>query len=108
MDHEATLYAGIDGGGSKCSAILFNSNGEIVAKGLAGSANAARDLPKTLNSIVTSIDARLGHNPASVVSHPRLVEEIREFRGVLGVGLTDVSDRVYLWACSNRCSILPA
>jgi glucosamine kinase len=59
MDHEATLYAGIDGGGSKCSAILFNSNGEIVAKGLAGSANAARDLPKTLNSIVTSIEMAL-------------------------------------------------
>ncbi|GAC18928.1 BadF/BadG/BcrA/BcrD ATPase family protein [Paraglaciecola arctica] len=59
MDHDATLYAGIDGGGSKCSAILFNGKGEVVAKGLAGAANAARDLPKTLNSIVTSIELAL-------------------------------------------------
>ncbi|WP_068373740.1 BadF/BadG/BcrA/BcrD ATPase family protein [Paraglaciecola hydrolytica] len=55
MTNNTPLYVGIDGGGSKCSAILFNAKGAVLSQGIAGSANAARDFSNTLVSIVESV-----------------------------------------------------
>ncbi|KXI30381.1 BadF/BadG/BcrA/BcrD ATPase family protein, partial [Paraglaciecola hydrolytica] len=46
------FFIGVDGGGTKCKALLQNHKGEIVGEGLSGSANAATDLPVAIKSIV--------------------------------------------------------
>lgn len=93
MVHEMALYAGIDGGGSKCSAILFNSSGEIVAQGLAGSANAARDLPTTLSSIVTSV--KLALQQANIGTE--CISRVHVGAGLAGAFVPNINAQLMAW-----------
>ena len=93
MDNNLTLYAGIDGGGSKCSAILFNHKGEFVAQGIAGAANAARDLPLTLHSIVSSIELALKHTKLGLES----LSQIHVGAGLAGACVPNVNAKLLSW-----------
>ena len=46
------LFLGIDGGGTKCCALIVNAQGETLGKGLGGSANAYQNLQQTQLSII--------------------------------------------------------
>ncbi len=93
MNNNLALYAGIDGGGSKCSAILFNHKGEFVAQGIAGAANAARDLPSTLHSIVSSIKLALKHAELGLGS----ISQVRVSAGLAGAGVPNVNAQLLAW-----------
>lgn len=47
-------FIGVDGGGTKCKAVLQSHDGLIIGEGLSGSANPATDLPLAIQSIVES------------------------------------------------------
>ena len=47
-------FIGVDGGGTKCKAVLQSHDGIIIGEGLSGSANPATDLPLAILSIVES------------------------------------------------------
>ncbi len=49
---EETLFIGIDGGGSKCRAIISNVKGEIIGRGMGGPANPFYGVQRALNSIL--------------------------------------------------------
>lgn len=93
MKNNPTLYAGIDGGGSKCSAILFNNKGEFVAQGIAGPANAARDLPEALTSIVQSVELALVDAGLS----PEFIAQIQVGAGLAGACLPEVNAQLIAW-----------
>jgi len=56
---EDTLFIGIDGGGSKCKAIISNLQGDILGIGLGGPANPFCDMPRALSSIVEASENAL-------------------------------------------------
>lgn len=93
MNNDPILYAGIDGGGTKCSAVLFNHKGEVMGKGIAGPANAARDLPCTLNSIVSSIEIALQQHNLSNIKLSR----IKVGAGLAGACVPDVKSKLLAW-----------
>jgi glucosamine kinase len=93
VDNNLTFYAGIDGGGSKCSAILFNHKGEVVAQGIAGAANAARDLPLTLHSIVSSIELALKHAKLDLES----IAQVHVGAGLAGACVPNVKAQLLGW-----------
>ncbi|WP_299078206.1 BadF/BadG/BcrA/BcrD ATPase family protein [uncultured Paraglaciecola sp.] len=69
MIDNTTLYIGIDGGGTKCSAHLFNAELQVLGRGISGPANASRDIKQTFVSMLESvqlalIDAKL--SPATI------------------------------------------
>ncbi len=50
-------WVGIDGGGTKCRAILFNANGDAIAQGLGGPANIARYQHVAQESMLDAVKA---------------------------------------------------
>ena len=60
------FFLGIDGGGSKCKAIVVNENNEILGSGVSGPANPLYGFDQAIHSITTSAqlalkDAQLHH-----------------------------------------------
>jgi glucosamine kinase len=93
MNNNMILYAGIDGGGSKCSAMLFNHKGEVVAQGIAGAANAARDLQKTLNSMIESVTLALKEAKLDA----EYMSQIQVGAGLAGACVPDVNAQLLAW-----------
>ena len=93
MNNNTPLYVGIDGGGSKCSAMLFNAQGVVLSQGIAGSANAARDFAKTLQSIVESVQLALVNAGFSAEYMPHL----QVGAGLAGACVPSVNQQLKAW-----------
>lgn len=50
-----TYYIGVDGGGTKCKAILFDAQLKPITEGVAGPANISREIENAQSAIVSSI-----------------------------------------------------
>ena len=48
------LFLGIDGGGSKCKAIIMNKDNEILGTGISGPGNPLHGFEQATNSITES------------------------------------------------------
>lgn len=71
-DKSQALYLGVDGGGSKCKAIVVDENNTILGTGIAGPGNPLHGFEQATNNIAESarlalIDAGLGNLPLSSV-----------------------------------------
>jgi glucosamine kinase len=53
-DNNKALFLGIDGGGSKCKAIVMNENNEILGTGISGPGNPLHGFEQATNSITES------------------------------------------------------
>ena len=93
MNNGTPILVGIDGGGSKCSAMLFNAQGELLGQGIAGSANAARDFSKTLCSIVESVQLAL-INTGFSTDHMR---HLQVGAGLAGACVPSVNAQLKAW-----------
>ncbi len=65
-------YVGVDGGGTKCRAEVFNAEGECLGAGVAGPANVARASEVARQSIVNAVTTALydaGLDAPEVLSH---------------------------------------
>ncbi len=93
MNTSPTLYAGIDGGGTKCSAILFNHNGQILGQGRAGAANAARDLPTSIDSMISSVEQALQSANLSI----DLLAQVKVSAGLAGACVPQVKTQLENW-----------
>jgi glucosamine kinase len=65
-DNNKALFLGIDGGGSKCKAIVMNENNEILGTGISGPGNPLHGIEQATDSITESAllalkDAGLAH-----------------------------------------------
>lgn len=86
-------FIGIDGGGTKCKALLQNHSGQIIGHGLSGSANPATDLPTATRSIVAACEAALdqANLPKDTLQYCRVG------MGLAGVNLPSVKHKMQQW-----------
>ncbi len=77
-----TFFLGIDGGGSKCKAILVDADNNILGTGISGPANPLHGFDQAVNSITES--AQLALNDAGLVG-----VELKDL--IAGVGLAGVN-----------------
>ncbi|MEP1868986.1 MAG: BadF/BadG/BcrA/BcrD ATPase family protein [Paraglaciecola sp.] len=93
MNNRHPLYVGVDGGGTKCSAHLFNTKGEVLGKGVSGSANAARNLSQTLDSILKSVHMALLDAKLCIEVIPKL----NVAAGLAGATVPSVRNQLLTW-----------
>lgn len=93
MHNSSTYFVGIDGGGSKCSAMLFNAQGKMLGHGLGGAANAARDLPLSLQSIIDAVNQALIQ---ASLSHD-LIPKLHVSAGLAGACVPSVNAQLKAW-----------
>lgn len=101
MNSNKPLYIGIDGGGTKCSAKLFNANKEVIGHGISGPANAARDLAQTLDSILKSVHLALIDAQISMDYIPQL----KVAAGLAGATIPSVKAQLLAWQHPFNCFI---
>ena len=87
------LYLGIDGGGTKCSAVLTCSNQNLLGRGLAGPANSFRDFEQTIDSIEKATALALEDAGLSQVDLSRVIAGV----GLAGVNLPIVFEAMTKW-----------
>lgn len=86
-------FIGIDGGGTKCKAVLQNHSGQIIGEGISGSANPATDFSLAISSIVESCELALqqGQVPLSHLSFCHVG------MGLAGVNLPSINRKMRQW-----------
>jgi len=81
-DNNKELFLGIDGGGSKCKAIVMNENNKILGTGISGPGNPLHGFEQATNSIAES--AKLALKDAGL-------ENVKLSELYAGVGLAGVN-----------------
>lgn len=93
MTVQQSLFLGIDGGGSKCKAVLMNAEQQVLGQGISGPANPLRGFDQATHSIVESAkqalaDAKL---PADYLS------QLHVAMGLAGVNLAYYFEQMQNW-----------
>ena len=92
-DNSNELFLGIDGGGSKCKAIIMNKDNEVLGTGISGPGNPLHGFEQATNSITES--AKLALADANL-SHIEL-NELNAGVGLAGVNLPVLFDQMAQW-----------
>ncbi len=92
-DNNKELFLGIDGGGSKCKAIVMNENDEILGTGISGPGNPLHGFEQATNSITES--ANLALKDAGL-EHINL-SELNAGVGLAGVNLPVLFKQMQEW-----------
>ena len=87
------FFLGIDGGGSKCKAIVVNANNEILGTGISGPGNPLHGFEQATNSITES--AKLALKDAGL-EHVKL-NELNVGVGLAGVNLPVLFEQMQAW-----------
>ena len=90
---EDTLFIGIDGGGSKCRAIISNIKGDILGAGLGGPANPFYGMQRALSSIIEASENALVNAGLENNSLSSLVAGV----GLAGVNLPELYQNLQDW-----------
>ena len=89
---DAPLYLGIDGGGSKCRAVIVSSEQQVLGEGLSGPANPLRGMKIATDSILAAAQQALISAGLSLTDMPRLIA---------GAGLAGVNVPQYFQLLSD-------
>lgn len=92
-DKNNQLFLGIDGGGSKCKAIIMNQDNEILGIGISGPGNPLHGFEQATNSITES--ATLALKNADLI-HSKL-DDIVAGVGLAGVNIPLLFDKIATW-----------
>jgi len=92
-DNKDALFLGIDGGGSKCKAIVMNKDNEILGTGISGPGNPLHGFEQATNSITESAKLALEDAGMSDVPLSDLVAGV----GLAGVNLPVLFDKMAEW-----------
>ncbi|WP_258807621.1 BadF/BadG/BcrA/BcrD ATPase family protein [Pseudidiomarina sp. CB1] len=87
------FYAGVDGGGTKCRAELYDPSGNLLGAGVAGSANIARNGDVARQSILESVSAALKHANLP----PEALQQTLVCGGFAGANLPSASNVLKQW-----------
>jgi glucosamine kinase len=93
MDRQLPYYVGVDGGGTKCRAKLYDHKGELLGEGTSGAANVARDLLKSQDSVMRAVllavqDANLSTS---------VLKTLHVAAGLAGANLPKVRAKMQAW-----------
>ena len=87
------FFVGIDGGGTKCCAVIVDSHGKTLGKGIGGSANAYQNLPQTQTSIIDATRLALFEAGLPETLMPELIAGV----GLAGVNVPSVFTAMNQW-----------
>jgi glucosamine kinase len=87
------LFLGIDGGGSKCKAIVMDENNDILGTGISGPGNPLHGFEQATNSITESAKLAL---KAAGLEHISL-NELNAGVGLAGVNLPELYKKMQAW-----------
>lgn len=88
------IFLGVDGGGSKCHAVVATASDRILGSGTAGPANAFYNYEQATRSIVEA--TRLALSDAGLPQQK--LGELTAGIGLAGVNLPGIFDKVQAWA----------
>lgn len=92
-NNNQTLFLGIDGGGSKCKAVLTNEDNQVLGSGISGPGNPLHGFEQATNSITKS--AQLALQDAGLSDIP--LKDIVAGVGLAGVNLPVLFDQMSAW-----------
>lgn len=92
-DNSKELFLGIDGGGSKCKAIVMNGNNEILGTGISGPGNPLHGFEQATNSITESAKLALKNADLENVQLNQLYAGV----GLAGVNLPALFKQMQEW-----------
>lgn len=92
-DNVGRYFVGVDGGGTRCRALLVDENNTILGVGNGGPANPYQDVNRALSSVLGAIDVAIDHAKLGRSVYPQLVVGL----GLAGVNVASVYKTVALW-----------
>lgn len=92
-DNNNAFFLGIDGGGSKCKAIVVNANNEILGTGISGPGNPLHGFEQATNSITESAKLALADANLSKIK----LNELTVGVGLAGVNLPVLFKQMQAW-----------
>lgn len=87
------IYLGIDGGGSKCKAVVISKTNEIIGTGISGPGNPLHGFEQATNSIITSAKLALADANIPESSIGNIVAGV----GLAGVNLPILFNQMNNW-----------
>ncbi|MBL4911505.1 MAG: ATPase [Alteromonadaceae bacterium] len=87
------LYIGIDGGGSKCKAVIMDENNQVLGTGISGPGNPLHGFEQATNSITESALLALTDADLSNVNLTELIAGV----GLAGVNLPVLFEQMSNW-----------
>lgn len=87
------LYLGVDGGGSKCRAVLYSEQDGVIGDAISGPANALRGVAQAQKHIVEAADAALAQAGLPAEYKSNLIAGI----GLAGLNLEACMNEMKLW-----------
>jgi glucosamine kinase len=87
------LFLGIDGGGSKCKAIVMNEENDILGTGIAGPGNPLHGFEQATNSITQSAKLALEDAGLAYIN----LSELNAGVGLAGVNLPVLFEQMQAW-----------
>ncbi len=91
--NKTPLFVGIDGGGSKCKAVIMDQNNNILGTGLSGPGNPLHGLKQATTSITASVQLALNN---ANLCHVKL-NELIVGAGLAGVNLDTLFEQISTW-----------
>ena len=92
-DNNKELYLGIDGGGSKCKAVVMNEKNEILGTGISGPGNPLHGFEQATNSISESATLALKNAGLAHLALNELIAGV----GLAGVNLPVLFEQMQTW-----------
>ncbi len=90
---QSELFIGIDGGGSKCKAIICDSQGAVLGRGIGGPANPFYGFERALGSIVESSENAIRNANMAKETLSSLIAGV----GLAGVNLPALREKLNEW-----------
>jgi len=87
------FFVGVDGGGSKCRALIIDESGNVVGEGLGGPANPLHGYQQTLSSVMTAVHQAQAQAQASNED----LQESTACLGLAGVNLPSLLTQMNAW-----------
>ena len=87
------LYVGVDGGGSKCRAIIYSPESGVLAEALSGPANFLRGGEQAITHVIEATDAALAQLSLTPDSKQELIAGI----GLAGLNLESCMSEIKTW-----------
>lgn len=91
-DNNNSYFLGIDGGGSKCKAIIVDANNKVLGEGISGPANPLHGFEQAINSITESAEIALANSGLTVS-----LNDLTAGVGLAGVNLPALFEKMSNW-----------
>ena len=93
MSFEQPLYLGVDGGGSKCRALLTDANGNTLGHGISGAANLLRGLENSQQAILDAYEQARVQAGIPPGTHLNVIAGM----GIAGAHITHLKEALSNW-----------